>query len=197
MNLMIFGRLRAGSEKDRREHLFRIFGYGSIILLLGFLWFSFFFQSSKWSNAVGDKLVHVVLVIVVSGLTALTVLSWLQTEEETSGQTLLAVIKLWPVLALCLPSLLGLGLPFLLFLSRILLKSPAWPSVDLFSFFWLLFVAPFATVIAFIVFVRRSWTDRVALFPALLACAMLFASVVANLIALIALIFAGGGSPPM
>ena len=185
MNLMIFGRLRAGSEKDRREHLFRIFGYGSIILLLGFLWFSFFFQSSKWSNAVGDKLVNVVLVIVVSGLTALTVLSWLQTEEETSGQTLLVVIKLWPVLALCLPSLLGLGLPFLLFLL------PAWPSVDLFSFVWLLFVAPFATVIAFIVFVRRSWTDRVALFPALLACAMLFASVVANLIALIALTFAG------
>ena len=179
---MIFGRLRAGSEKDRREHLFRIFGYGSIILLLGFLRFSFFFQSSKWSNAVGDKLANVVWVIVVSGLTALTVLSWLQTEEETSGQTLLAVIKLWPVLALCLPSLLGLGLPFLQFL---------WPSVDLFSFFWLLFVAPFATVIAFIVFVRRSWTDRVALFPALLACAMLFASVVANLIALIALTFAG------
>jgi hypothetical protein len=194
---MIFGRLHAGSEKGRREHLFRIFGYGAIILLLGFLCFSFFFQSSKWSNAVGDKLAHVVWVIVVSGLAALTVLSWLQTEEETSGQTLHAIIKLWPVLALCLPSLLGLGLAFLHFLLRILLKSPAWPPEDLFPFplFWLLFAAPFATVIGFIVFVRRCWTGRVALFPALLVCAMLFASVVANLIALLALLAEGEFSP--
>jgi hypothetical protein len=110
---MIFERLRACSQWVRRDHVFRVFGYGTAILLLGFLWLSFFFESSKWSNATGEMLLDVLGVTVVSALAALTVLSWLQTEEETRGQTLLAIIKLWPVLALCLPSLLGLGFSIL------------------------------------------------------------------------------------
>jgi hypothetical protein len=189
MNLMIFGRLRGGSERDQREHLFRIFGYGAIILLLGFLWFSFFFQSSKWSNATGEMLVNVLGVIVVSALTTLAVLSWPQTEEETSGQTLLAIIKLWPVLALCLPSLLGVGL----LLLSVSIAEHNILSGRLFNFYfvWFLLVAPVTTLIAFLVFVRRKWTGRVAILPALLACAGLFARVLATLFALVALVFNG------
>lgn len=186
---MIFGRLRAGSKRDQREHLFRIFGYGAIILLLGFLCFSFFYQSSKWSKATGEMLASVVWGIVVSGLTALTVLSWLQTEEEISAPALLAVIKLWPVLALCLPSLLGVVL-FLFSLS--IAENKILPG-RLFEFYciWFLLVAPSATSVAFFVFVRRKRTGRVAIFPALLACAVLIASVLANLFALLGLMFNG------
>jgi hypothetical protein len=189
MTLMIFRRLRAGSESYRREQLFRIFGYGTIILLMSFLWFSFFFQSSNWSKTTGEMLVYVLCVIVVSALTALTVLSWLQTEEETSGQTLLAIIKLWPVLAWCLPSLLGLGL-LLLSLSlaeKTVLSGPLYNS----CFVWFLFVAPVTTLIAVLVFVRRKRTGRIAILPTLLACAVLFASTLADLFALLGLVLNG------
>lgn len=186
---MIFGRLRAGSKKDRREHLFRIFGYGAIILLLGFLCFSFLPQSFKWSKATGEMLANVLWGIVVSGLTALAVLSWLQTEEETRGQTLLAIIKLWPMFALCLPSLLGLVL-LLFSLSIAENKTLSWRLFDFYGI-WFLLVAPFATSVAFFVFVKLQRTGRVAIFPALLACAVLTACVLANLFALLVLLFTG------
>lgn len=57
---MIFERLRACSQWVRRDHLFSVFGYGTAILLLGFLWLSFFFESSKWSNATGKMLLNVI-----------------------------------------------------------------------------------------------------------------------------------------
>lgn len=186
---MIFERLRNCSQWVRRDHLFRVFGYGAAVLLLGFLWLSFFFESSKWSNATGEMLLNVLGVIVVSALAALTVLSWLQTEEETRGQTLLAIIKLWPVLALCLPSLLGLGLlSFSMFIAD---HNILPPHLFEFYFVWFLFVAPVATLIAFFVFVRRKWTGRVAILPALLACVVLIASVLANLFALLVVAFNG------
>ncbi len=134
-------------------------------------------------------LLYVLGVIVVSALAALTVLSWLQTEEETRGQTLLAIIKLWPVLALCLPSLLGLGLlSFSMFITG---HNILPPHLFEFYFVWFLFVAPVATLIAFFVFVRRKWTGRVAILPALLACVVLIASVLANLFALLVVVFNG------
>ncbi|MGC1904052.1 MAG: hypothetical protein WA715_09555 [Candidatus Acidiferrum sp.] len=114
---MKFERLGCCSKRARRERLFRVIGYGTIILLLGFLWLSFSFESPKWSKALAEMVANVLCVIVVGTLTALIVLSWFQTQEETSGRTLLAIIELWPVLALCLPSLLGLGL-ILFSLSR-------------------------------------------------------------------------------
>lgn len=191
MNRMIFARLRAGSKRDRREHLFRIFGYGAIILLLGFLCFSFFYASSKWSKATGEMLASVVWGIVVSGLTALAVLSWLQTEEETRRQTLLAIIKLWPVFALCLPSLLGLVL--LLFSLSIAENKMLSGRLVEFYFIWFLLVAPSATSVAFFVFVKRKRIGRVAIFPALLACAVLIASALANLFALLGLLVNGIG----
>jgi hypothetical protein len=80
-------------------------------------------------------------------------------SERSSGHTLLAIIKLWPVLALCLPSLLGLGL--LLFSVQI--AEDKILSGRLFEFYsdWFLFVAPVTTFIAYLVFVRRNWTGRV------------------------------------
>jgi hypothetical protein len=183
---MIFEELHDCSQRVRRDHFFRVLGYGTVMLLLGFLCFSFFYQSSKWSKATGEMLANVVWVIVVSGLTTLTVLSWLQTEEETSGQPLLALFKLWPVLAWCLPSLLGLRL---LFFSIFIADDKILPPhVREFYFVWFLFVAPVATLIAFLVFVRRKWTGRVAILPALLACVVLIVSVLANLFALLAVV---------
>jgi hypothetical protein len=127
---------------------------------------------------------------------ALTVLSWLQTVEETSGQIRLALLKLWPVFALCLPSLLGF---VLLLLSWYIVGNNYFGLSEglwLFCHFWFFIVAPVSTLIAFILFVRRSWTGHVALLPALLACTMLFASVVTNLIALIAVLFSGSTYHP-
>jgi hypothetical protein len=66
--------------------------------------------------------------------------------------------------------------------------------LDDFYFVWFLFVAPVTTFIAFLVFVRRKWTGRVAIFPALLACAVLIASALANLFALIGLVFLSGAT---
>jgi hypothetical protein len=139
-------------------------------------------------------LLKVLGVIVVSALAALTVLSWLQTEEETRGQTLLAIIKLWPVLALCLPSLLGLGL---LSFSMFIADHNSLPQQLQESFIvWFSFVAPAATLIAFLVFVRQKWTGRVAILPALLACVVLIASVLANLVALLVALFYGANFHP-
>jgi biotin transporter BioY len=186
---MIFEKLHNSSQTVRRDHFFRVLGYGTIILLLGFLRLSFFFESSKWSNATGEMLLKVLGVIVVSALAALTVLSWLQTEEETRGQTLLAIKKLWPVLAWCLPSLLGLGL---LSFSIFIADHHRLPGLlEEFYIVWFLFVAPVATLFAFLVFVRRKWTGRVAILPALLACVVLIASVLANLFALLVALFNG------
>ena len=122
----------------------------------------------------------VVSVVVVSGLTTLIVLSWFQTEEETSGQTVLALIKLWPLLALCLPSLLSFVLVFdLRPIVRWIL-----PRLDVLCLVWFLVVAPTATLLAIIVFVRRMRKPGVALLPAFLACAVSTASSLANLFAL-------------
>lgn len=182
---MILDRLLARSRSNRREHLFRLFGYGSVVVLLGFLVFSFIYESSHWSQTTGAMLSDVVSVVVASGLTTLIVLSWFQTEEETSGQVVPALIKLWPLLALCLPSLLSFVLVFDLRPTVRLIP----PRLDVFCLVWFLVVAPTATLLAIIVFVRRMRKRGVALLPAFLAYAVLTASVLANLFALVGLIF--------
>jgi hypothetical protein len=110
-------------------------------------------------------------------------------SERSSGHTLLAIIELWPVLALCLPSLFGLGL--LLFSVQI--AEDKILSGRLFEFYWdwFLCVALVTTFIAFLAFVTRGWFGRVDILPALLGSAVLFASALANLYALLGLVLNG------
>ncbi|MGA8313319.1 MAG: hypothetical protein WB755_25065 [Terriglobales bacterium] len=56
------------------ERLFRILGYGTILLLLGFLLFAFFLEPPTWSEAAGDLLAEIVFVILLISLVALPLL---------------------------------------------------------------------------------------------------------------------------
>ena len=60
------------------ERLFRILGYGTILLLLGFLLFAFFLEPPTWSEAAGDLLAGIVFVILLISLVALLLLYLVQ-----------------------------------------------------------------------------------------------------------------------
>lgn len=71
---MMLGRVRARVSGQEGERLFRILGYGTILLLLGFLLFAFFLEPPTWSEAAGDLLAEIVFVILLISLVALLLL---------------------------------------------------------------------------------------------------------------------------
>jgi hypothetical protein len=69
---MLLSRVRARVSGQEGERLFRILGYGTILLLLGFLLFAFFLEPPTWSEAAGDLLAEIVFVILLISLVALS-----------------------------------------------------------------------------------------------------------------------------
>lgn len=105
----------------------------------------------------------------------------------TLRQPILRQSAVLAALAWCLPSLLG----FVLFLFSFPIDRtiPFWPQLNLAElyFFWFLFVTPVTTVVAFVRFIKRKRTSRIALLHSVLAWTMLIASVLANLFMLVGL----------
>jgi hypothetical protein len=109
---------------------------------------------------------------------------------STSEEAVIRQIKVWPVLAWCLPALLG----FVLFLVSFPIdrRIPFWPHLNLAELFtlWFLFITPGATVIAIVTLVKRRRQRRIPPLAKFLLWTTIMLSLAVNVLVLFGMVAA-------
>ena len=155
-------------RKLRTEHgidrVFRIVGYGTVLILCAFVLFSLFLEPPSWTEATGDFLAGFVLTISLISIVVLLILRTLQSGRTVpipilSPQSLRWVRALSVVSSICFLCVLGMAY------SDVGLAGIVW---------WLPFWLPLLLVVAILRGTRLK--KRVAL-AVTMGCALFFASI--------------------